>query len=149
MIGHIMNLTSILGPNSSSADSGVILLSPRSRSDAVAGCQEIGEQLWSEGLDTASIQPNLDYLVYQGQVSNDTQFWVASKGNGTSAFDVAGQVSSVDSDSLLPALCTQSAPFSNSTYANTSSEWQVTVHSNNEDLVGYANTLWYRERLFG
>jgi len=37
----------------------------------------------------------------------------------------------------LPVLCTQTAPYSNSTFADVDKRWQVQVESNNETVTGY------------
>ncbi|PMD26025.1 alpha/beta-hydrolase [Hyaloscypha hepaticicola] len=130
----------LLGSESPSADSDVILLSPRSRIYAASACAALGEQLWSPELKTSSIQPNLDYLTSGGQFSADQQYWIASTRNTSRAIDGHGNIANTSTTLSaylqLPILCTQSAPFSNSTYQNTSSQWQVTVYSNNEYITG-------------
>lgn len=126
----------ITGINSPTADSGVILLSERSYTDAVSGCHALSEDLWSPDQGTENIQQNLDYLVYEGNASNDTQFWIASQGNLTRAVSVSGSVSTVEPGIELPVLCTQSAPFVNTSYTDNSTEWQISVYSNSEELVG-------------
>ncbi|KAN0105826.1 cholinesterase [Hyaloscypha variabilis] len=138
----------LLGSESPSADSGVILLSPRSGNAAASACATLGEQLWSPELNTSSIQANLDYLTSQGKYAADQQYWVASISNTSRAIDgygnVANTTSTLSSHRILPALCTHSAPFSNSTYQNTSAIWQVTVHSNHECLTGFRDRLSFR-----
>jgi hypothetical protein len=124
------------GPESASADSGVILLTSRSRESAAANCAALGEQLWAPELKTASIQPNLDYLAYENKYPADQQYWIAPNTAGPRAINGKGQVLAVSPHLHLPVLCTQSAPFSNSSYQDTSPEWQVTVHSNNEYITG-------------
>lgn len=119
----------------------MILLSSASYSEAVSGCHALSEELWSPEQGTASIQRSLDYLLYEGVANNDTKLWIAAQDDRMRAVDVFGNVSMVPSGSELPVLCTQSAPFTNTSYTDTSTEWQVSVHSNNEDLVGWANPL--------
>lgn len=114
----------------------MIVLSPRTYQDAVSGCQALNEDLWSPELGTSSIQPNLDYLVYEGRVEKDSSFWIAAQGNQTRAFTASGNVTAAESGQKLSVLCTQSAPFANSTSTDTSTKWQVSVQSNNEELVG-------------
>lgn len=125
-----------IGTSSPSASSGVILLGRRSLEDAASGCEELGEQLWSPELGTASIQVNLDYLKYQQKADDASQFWIASSEDKARAIGSSGSVTFVDSGLRLPALCTQSAPFSNQSVQDTSDRWQVKVHSNNEDYTG-------------
>lgn len=131
------DLPSVTGANSPTADSGVILLSSRSYSDAVKTCHGLNEDLWSPGQDTESTQRILDYLLYEGEADVSTQFWVAPQDNSTRALSVSGNVSTVQPGLELPALCTQSAPFANATHTDTSKKWQVSVHSNNDEIVGY------------
>lgn len=133
------------GANSPTADSGVIVLSPKSYEDAVASCQALSEDLWSpELLGSASIQPNLDYLVYEGKVAEDSIFWVAAGSNQTRALSASGKATTAQSDQELSVLCTQSAPFASSASTDTSTEWQVSVYSNNENLVGFRDRTSFR-----
>lgn len=128
------------GPQSPSANSGVILLTPRSEDSAASVCAALGEQLWSPESSTAGIQTSLDYLTFQKKFTKDQQYWIAPTTSDAQAIDGRGQISSTATFSKhieLPALCTQSAPFSNQSYQDTSSKWQVTVHSNNEYITGY------------
>ncbi|KAG6365502.1 hypothetical protein INS49_007113 [Diaporthe citri] len=130
--------------SSPTADSGVIVLSPRSYQDAVSGCQALSENLWSPELGTASIQPNLDYLVYEGRAEKDTSFWIAAQSNQTRALSTSGNVTTAEPGQELSVLCTQSAPFANSTSTDTSEKWQVSVQSNNEELVGFRDRTSFR-----
>lgn len=114
----------------------MILLSSRSYADAVSGCHALSEELWSPGQDPARIQRNLDYLVYEGEAGANTQFWIASHDNHTRALSVSGSVSTAQPGLELPALCSQSAPFTNISHTDTSRKWQVSVRSNDEELVG-------------
>lgn len=135
------HITLMTGASSPYIDSAVILLSGSSYEDAVAGCEALSEELWSPEVSSASIQTSLDYLVYEGKATKDSQFWVAPVGNGTRAISASGQVSTVPGTLTLPVLCTQSAPLATAAETdNNSSEWQVSVHSNNEDLIGLVQT---------
>lgn len=114
----------------------MILLGQRTQKDAVPGCEALGEQLWAPELKTASIQPNLDYLVYEGKAEMSSLFWIASQGPLARAINAGGHISYVSPSLKLPVLCTQTAPYSNTTYADVSARWQVSVNANNEDLIG-------------
>jgi hypothetical protein len=131
------SLTTIAGSQSHYADSGVILLTPRSWESAAADCAALGERLWGPELKTSSIQSNLDYLTYEGIYRASQQYWISSDRFGARVINEAGCIEPAQHHLDLPALCTQSAPFSNSTYQDTSSKWQITVRSNNEYLTGY------------
>lgn len=106
--------------------------------DAVAGCEALSEALWSPEDATTSIQANLDYLVYQAKATASSRFWVAAaEGGSARAISAAGHVSVVvDPGLALPALCTQSAPLASASNYDTSADWRVSVHANDEDLVG-------------
>lgn len=126
------------GASSPLIDSAVILLGPSSTyDDAVAGCEALNEALWSPASAATSIQSSLDYLVFEGKAAADSLFWVAPETGSPRAISASGQVSAVDAGLSLPALCTQSAPLATSSRTDNSSEWEVSVRSNNEDLVGW------------
>ncbi|KAK3357600.1 Alpha/Beta hydrolase protein [Lasiosphaeria hispida] len=132
------------GSSSPYSTSGVILLSRRTYGDAVAGCAALGEQLWFPEPNTSSIQPNLDYLKYQGKINGSSTLWIASQGNTTRAVGTSGTISPAVAASRLPALCTQTAPYSSENSQDTSSKWQVAVNANNQTLTGYRDRLSFR-----
>ncbi|KAH8769304.1 cholinesterase [Hyaloscypha finlandica] len=117
----------LLGPESPSADSRTILLTPQF---GVASLE----------LNTSNIQPILDYLTSQGKYTANQQFWIASTANTSRAIDghgnIADTTTSLSSHRVLPALCTHSAPLSNSACQNTTTQWQVTVHLNHGYITG-------------
>jgi len=115
----------------------VLLLDHLTREDAIARCEALGEQLWPP-LPNIDIQPSLNYLFYEGKYADTQKYWIAS--NASRAKTINGKVDIsfvVPGSQKLPALCTQSAPFSNSTYQDTNSRWQLTVESNSELLTGW------------
>lgn len=132
------------GVNSPTANSSIIVLSARPYSDAILACKALGEQLWSPELGSSSIQRNLDYLRYKDNALGSSQFWIASKGVGSRAIDRTGRVSWPAIASRLPVICTQTAPFSNETFKDTSDNWQVTVRSNGEYLTGFRDRYSFR-----
>jgi hypothetical protein len=81
---------------------------------------------------------SLDYLIYEGKYPASQYYRIAPLGSHCQIVGTNAVVRNVDCQSLgdLPVLCTQTAPFSNSTYQNTSSQWQVEVGSNNEYITG-------------
>ncbi|KUJ14597.1 cholinesterase [Mollisia scopiformis] len=118
-----------------------------SRDSAADDCAALGEQLWSPPTATTNIQPNLDYLTYSSNYSSDQQYWIAPQNSTPRAIDGLGHIwdnSTLSPHSRLPAFCTQSAPFSNSSFQDPSRRWQVTVHSNNEYLTGFRDRLSFR-----
>lgn len=105
--------------------------------DGKAACAELGEQLWAPELGTGSIQRSLDFLRYQEK--GRAGFWIAPRDDAPRAISTSGDVSDeLDGSDKLPVLCTQTAPFSNSTVQDTGETWRVSVRANNEVLTGYA-----------
>ncbi|CAG8982044.1 hypothetical protein HYALB_00013835 [Hymenoscyphus albidus] len=137
----------LAGPEGSSANSAVILVTARSQESAASLCAELGESLWAPESNVSSIQATLDYLTFHGKYPSDQLYWVASSDTAARAIDRQGYISDTTTfspESLLPALCTQSAPFANLTSQDTSAKWQVTVHSNNEYITGFRDWLSFR-----
>lgn len=112
------------------------MLDARSWQEATNSCQKLGESLWGSNSSYRDIQSDLDYLAFQGKYTRDQRFWTTLDHHELSTIDTTGRVNKASADEKLPVLCTQSAPFSNSTFQNTSAQWQVTVHSNDEYLTG-------------
>ncbi|TAQ85351.1 hypothetical protein B7494_g6314 [Chlorociboria aeruginascens] len=134
----------LLGPQSPSAESGVILLTSQSFDAARAACAALGEQLWTADLHPPSIQPNLDYLTYLNKFPAEQQYWVASNSSNANVMTGRGQRLAASHHLQLPVLCTQTAPFSNATFQDPSLQWQVTVHSNDEYYTGFRDRVSFR-----
>lgn len=126
----------ILGPDSPNADSGVILLGHQPGLNAASDCASLGETLWSPEEVSCSIQPDLDYLTYEDKYPADQLYRIASDFQQARAISGTGKIVNINPSEKLPALCTQTAPYSNLTFANTSAQWQVSIESNNEYLTG-------------
>jgi type II secretory pathway component PulC len=103
---------------------------------AIETCYSLGETLWSYKAEFPDIKHDLGYLSYQGKYSESQKYWIAPVHNTPSTINADGKVQKASVNTHLPALCTQSAPYSNSDSQDTSSRWQVSVHSNNEYLTG-------------
>jgi hypothetical protein len=112
------------------------VLDARPWQEATESCQKIGETLWGADSSYKNIQNDLDYLVFQGKYTRNQRFWTTSDHRKLSTIDTNGRVNKAPANERLPVLCTQSAPLSNSTFQDTSAQWQVTVHSNDEYLTG-------------
>lgn len=121
----------------------MILLGRKTHKDAVSSCEALGEQLWSPKRNASSIQPNLDYLKYQGKIGNSS-LWIASSDDTPRSISLSGGVSITDAGQRLPVLCSQSAPFANGNAQDTSEKWQVSVSSNNENYTGYRDARSFR-----
>jgi hypothetical protein len=124
------------GAGSQLSTSGIILVNSSSPTDSLSTCNALGEDLWSPELGMASIQPSLDYLIYQGQAESSTRFRIASRGGRDRVIDASGQVSSLGDEPALQAICTQTAPYTNSTHTDRDEKWRVAVRSNNETIIG-------------
>jgi hypothetical protein len=116
------------------ASSGVLILDARPWKEATESCQKLGESVWGAHSDFKGIQSNLDYLVFQGKYARSQRFWTSTR--KASTIDTNGHINTASANTRLPVLCTQSAPHSNKTFQDTNSQWQVSVHSNNEYLTG-------------
>lgn len=129
----------MIGINGPTPNAGVLLLEAHSLEDASGACEAFGERLWSPETDATEIQSVLNYTKYLESGSGLTEFWIASQNGSGRTIRADGLMSAIEPSQAtqLPILCTQSAPYSNETYADTSEKWQVTVNSNNENITGY------------
>jgi hypothetical protein len=119
----------------------MLLLDSRSLPNAAANCAALGEKLWGSDVNASLVQKNLDYIVYTGKYKPGQMFWIAPDSvENPRTIDTWGVVSVVSRHLHLPALCTNSAPYSSKTAQNSSSPWQVTVHSNNEYITGFVSS---------
>jgi hypothetical protein len=78
----------------------------------------------------------LGHLTYDSPLDGDQLYWVAAAPGRCQASNADGEISVVSCLEKLPGLCTQSAPFSNVSYADTSSKWQVTVQAGQQNIIG-------------
>lgn len=122
----------------------------------------------------AGLNSSLAYEVYSGRVAGDQLFWVGQARSKRSApwkapahpgwgppahpkppqgphqapscqaLDVNGNLHQVSCSEKLPTLCSQTAPASNITFANTSALYQVAQTVGAQTLVGYRDFLTFR-----
>ncbi|KAF2180566.1 alpha/beta-hydrolase [Zopfia rhizophila CBS 207.26] len=140
--------------SASTRQAAVIVLSARqTREKAQLSCSAIGENLWVPGSVGNSSGPagngtsNLQFLRYldYGKITDDVgQYWVSSGSNGCRAITTEGEVQTVACDTHLPALCSQSAPWSSQSSSDTASKWQTSVTTDNATVVGYRDRLSFR-----
>ena len=124
---------------SSRTGAAIVLSNPMSRTDAQSACEALSESLWS--LD-ASDGDFLKYLVYENM---DGPYWIAGQdSNNCKSFDPSGLICSQSCDDFLPALCTQSAPLSNLSYADNSTTWRTTVTSGQQSWNGFRDKFSFR-----
>jgi carboxylesterase type B len=72
------------------------------------------------------------------------RYWISSSSGNCRAINPAGIVLPVGCDEKLPVLCTQSAPFSNSTFADNSEKWHTKIQSGNQTITGYRDRAGFR-----
>ncbi|VBB86727.1 Putative cholinesterase [Podospora comata] len=140
----ILTNNDLQGPESRFADSTVIVTESRvANNEFEKICSGLGEQPWSEGKkkgEKGLLQPLFDYLRYEKRASSSSRFWIS----GRKTIDVDSDISSAKSRDELAGLCTNKAPFSNETFQDTSSKWQVSVDVNNQTLTGFRDRLSFR-----
>lgn len=131
----------------------VLLSSGSSWFSASRSCESLNETLWSPAKQsfTAGLNSSLAYEVYSGRFPSDQLFWVAredrtavSRAPLCQAITVKGTAQQINCYEQLPALCTQSAPASNITFADTSTPFQVAQKTGSQTLVGYRDFLTFR-----
>ncbi|KAK0114511.1 hypothetical protein ONS95_014001 [Cadophora gregata] len=132
------------GKQSNHKDSGVLLLSATSSRDAESACIALGEQLWAPDLKTGFFPINLNYLVYQEQYDVDQDYFISSTSDGLRTITGKGKVKRFSGSSKLPVLCTQTAPFSNATYKDSSEKWQVSVKSSSSLVTGFRDRVTFK-----
>ena len=113
----------------------------------------LGESLWSPSARNfdAGLNSSLAYEVYAGHYAEDQLFWIASEGRQShwhhaecTALDVQGRCHEMFCHTSLPVLCTQSAPASNATYADTAARFQVAQPAGRQTLIGYRDFYTFR-----
>ncbi|RFU25155.1 hypothetical protein B7463_g11175, partial [Scytalidium lignicola] len=131
----------------------VLLNSPSNWFSAQSSCEALSESLWSPKLHdfTAGLNNSLAYEVFSGRFPSNQLFWIAEQGRSPShgapvcsAMNVKAKVYQVGCTNKLPALCTQSAPASNITFANTTPPFQIAQKVGSQTLVGYRDFLTFR-----
>ena len=99
-------------------DGAILVNQPVSYNVTSSLCTQLSETIWSHNATkfNAGLDSSISGLVHTGNIREDQLFWVASSPNDGSCpgMDTSGRVQSLDCGILLPVLCTQSAPVSNS-----------------------------------
>lgn len=128
----------------------MLLRTPRTQASASEACAALGESLWSPSKEyfNAGLNNSLSYESYAGYSRPDQLFWVASENSssrhGCKAMDVNGACHTISCNAQLPALCTQSAPASNSTFSDTSTRFRVAQSVGEQTLVGFRDFYTFR-----
>jgi len=154
--------------DNSTTSAALLLSSPVTLTSALHACESLSEDLWSPSFArpfTAGLNSSLAYEVYTGRLASNQLMWISQSHSsklqsrhsgppvhpGTphqapkcTAMDVHGQTHSVSCSEKLPTLCSQTAPASNITYANTSPPYQISQSVGSQTLVGYRDFLTFR-----
>ena len=106
---------------------------------ALQACSAIGESLADPHLFNSSLNLSLtlSHLWKVAPPPLEQLFWVQSSNNVGEAINMAGKLAAIESSRSLPALCTQSAPPSNGTFADTNEKWQIGVKLANYTITGF------------
>ena len=112
-------------------------MSQRAAGDACAALQE---SLIDPDQHDINLTAVINQYMYSRSQSSTQQYWISSKG-GCRAIRVDDWTGSVDCHTRLPVICSQSAPFSNVSYTNTSSNWQTSANVGNKVITGYV-AIW-------
>ncbi|KAF3023170.1 hypothetical protein E8E14_014148 [Neopestalotiopsis sp. 37M] len=140
--GGITILTSnALDGAQNTGDGAILVNQPVSYNVTSSLCTQLSETIWSHNATkfNAGLDSSISGLVHTGNIREDQLFWVASSPNDGSCpgMDTSGRVQSLDCGILLPVLCTQSAPVSNSTHSDTAATWQISHMVADSTFTGY------------
>jgi hypothetical protein len=114
---------------------------------ASAACQKLGEGLFSSHQSQIDTLKNVfSYGSYIGRFKETQYFWISKDASNGSckAVDASGQVHDVGCSSRYPALCSQSAPVSNATWADKSSQFQIVQKVGKQRITGFRDFFSFR-----
>lgn len=124
---------------SSRTDAALVLSSPVAIPHAHQACAKLGEKLWYPS------ESNGDFLQYLSYQNLPGPYWIAGRhGRYCNAFSADGKQTLQDCFDRLPVLCTQSAPLSNFTDADNSTQWRTTVATGQQTLTGFRDRFSFR-----
>jgi len=126
------------------------------------------QHLWSASTQpfTAGLNSSLSYEVYRGNLASNQLLWTAGdahsswkrgrpswgRGRGPHPWQQCeailpdGTFLQASCNQKLPALCTQSAPASSPSFANTSAVYQIEQNTGTQSLIGYRDFLTFQFR---
>lgn len=134
----------VAGNMSARTDAAILLSTPMSEVEAMGACSALGEKLYYPPEDYPSNQ-FLEYLAYEGL---DGPYWIAgSQGPSCKDLTATDTPGTLHCPNRLPALCTQTAPLSNLTYADNSTKWQTSVKTGQQTITGYVVSRFCLYRL--
>lgn len=89
------------------------------------------------------LNSSLSYQIYLDNFNPEQLFWISGS-KSCQATDAYGHISTINCTENLPAICTQTAPLSNITFAEISSPFQITIKAGNQTLTGYRDFHSFR-----
>ncbi|KAK4554546.1 hypothetical protein LTR86_008400 [Recurvomyces mirabilis] len=135
----IVTHNDLYGNMSTHQDAALVLSTAMTEQQAQAACAALGEKLWSPFQSNGDF---LDFLCYEGE---NGPYWIAGQnGADCKTFTGDGMQGVKSCPTTLPVLCTQSAPLSNLTYADNSTQWQTTVSTGSQTITGFRDRFAFR-----
>ncbi|KAF4571495.1 type-B carboxylesterase/lipase family protein [Pleurotus pulmonarius] len=132
---------------------GFIVISDVAGQSAATACQSLSETpALVRSLSATASQDLLDLLRFQAS-SGAQKFWIGDESNNSKALGFCQTVQVTNNglrfaaapcSSRLPAVCTQSAPFSNANSRDTSAQFQIVVNSRGKRFTGYRDFASFR-----
>jgi hypothetical protein len=137
-------------PNDEST-AAILISQPSPYYAAETACKLLGETLWNPDTQNfhAGLNASLSYQIFQGFATAEQFYWITKSNkddNVCAGINPQGETRDLDCTSELPTLCTQSAPVSNSSYANNSMAWHVDHLVDNVQLTGYRDYHTFKFR---
>ncbi|KAJ8104595.1 hypothetical protein OPT61_g10674 [Boeremia exigua] len=140
----ILTHNDLYGSGSSRQASAILISKPQSQSAAASSCAALGESLWSTSKDSPD-QGFLQYLGYDSETHDRNLYWAASTAPARcNAISAQGRTQQLPCNTLLPALCRNSAALSSPASTDTSTKWQTSVSTGNATVTGYRDKHSFR-----
>ncbi|KAI5244086.1 alpha/beta-hydrolase [Aureobasidium subglaciale] len=154
----ILAADSLNTTDNSTTSAALLLYDPVTLSAAISSCESLSEKLWSPSdlPFNAGLNDSLAYEVYRKRLTSHGLLWIDQPHPSyehkrsphqvprCQAIDVHGNIHPVSCRAKLPALCSQTAPASNITYADNTSKYQIAQLVGSQSLVGYRDFLTFR-----
>ncbi|KAK6400968.1 hypothetical protein LTR95_019245, partial [Oleoguttula sp. CCFEE 5521] len=153
----ILAADDLITNDTATTSAALLLRSAYDLNSAQGACHALGESLWSPGKAAfdAGLNSSLSYEVYAGRAATGQTFWVAQAGQKghwrnphhgqqCQALRTNGEYCPVDCRAKQPVLCTQTAPASNITYAETAATYQIAQKVGSQTLIGFRDFLTFR-----
>ncbi|KZM21058.1 cholinesterase [Ascochyta rabiei] len=131
--------------NSSHRQASTIVISKRqSYSASASTCAALGETLWSIERVPQELAL-LQYLGHGSKTQSQTLYWVAGAADAKcTAVTGKGRTQRLPCNTLLPALCYNSAALSSPDSTDTRTKWQTAVTTGNATILGYRDKHSFR-----